>query len=386
MSVKPEIRIGLVGYGFIGKVHTLAYRVLPLIYDPFPAVIRLVGVCAASEASTHKGVEQGGYEFGTTDWQELVERDDIDVIDCCVPNFLHKEVLIAAMRAGKHVYCDKPLAMNPTEAREIVSVAQETGAQQQMTFEYRFIPAMMRARQLVKEGFLGRVFCFRAAYLHSGYIDPNRPISWRLDADKGGGGALFDLGSHVLDLIRFLLGEYDSVQALTETFIKERPLPGKPGERRSVAVKVDDLTLMTVRMADGAVGTVEASRLATGTNDELRLEIHGQEGALRFNLMDPNWLYVYDAREPDAPIGGNRGFKAIETVQRYPHPAVLPGPKFSIGWMRYHIASQYDFITSLVEGRVTSPDFVDGLKVQEVMEAAYISARENRQVSLPLTS
>jgi predicted dehydrogenase len=384
MSAKPEIRIGLLGYGFIGQVHTLAYRLLPMIYDPFPANVRLAGVCAASEASTQKGIEQGGYEFGTTDWRELVERDDVDVIDCCTPNFLHKEMLIAAMRAGKHVYCDKPLAMNLSEAQDIVAVARETGVQHQMTFQYRFVPAMMRARQLVEEGFLGRVFSFRAAYLHAGYIDPSRPISWRLDAARGGGGALFDLGAHVLDLIRFLLGEYDSVHALTETFIKERPLPGKQGATRSAAVEVDDLALMTVRMANGAVGTVEVSRLATGTNDELRLEIHGQEGALRFNLMDPNWLYVYDVREPGAPIGGNRGFKAIETVQRYPPPAVLPGPKFSIGWMRYHIASQYDFITGLVEGRTACPDFVDGMKVQEVMEAGYISAREKRWVSLPL--
>jgi predicted dehydrogenase len=382
MSAKSEIRIGLVGYGFIGKVHTLAYQLLPIMYDPFPAKIRLLGVSAASEASTQKGVEQGGYEFGTTDWRELVARDDIDVIDCCTPNDLHKDVLIEAMRAGKHVYCDKPLAMNLAEAREVVSVAQQTGIQHQMTFDYRFSPAMMRARQLVEDGFLGRVYSLRAAYLHAGYIDPGRPISWRLDVAKGGGGALFDLGSHVLDLIRFLLGEYDSVYALTETFIKERPLPGREGGKKSV--EVDDLALMTVRMANGGVGTVEASRLATGTNDELRLEIHGSKGALRFNLMDPNWLYVYDAREPGDPIGGGRGFKAIETVQRYPPPAALPGPKFSIGWMRYHIACQYDFITSLVEGRPTSPDFVDGMKVQEVMEAAYISAQEKRWVSLPL--
>ncbi|GAB4540540.1 MAG: Gfo/Idh/MocA family oxidoreductase [Anaerolineae bacterium] len=381
MHAKPVIRIGLVGYGFIGRVHTLAYQVLPLMYDPFPAEIRLSGVCAASQASVQKGLEQGGYQFGTTDWRELVARDDIDVIDCCAPNFLHKDVLIEAMRAGKHVYCDKPLAMNLAEAREIVQVAQETGVQGQMTFNCRFSPAMMRARQLVEEGFLGRVFSLRAAYLHAGYIDSQRPISWRLDAARSGGGALFDLGSHVLDLIRFLLGEYESVHALTETFIRERPLPDKSG---SGPVEVDDLALMTVRMASGAVGTVEVSRLATGTNDELRLEIHGSEGALRFNLMDPNWLYVYDAREPGDPLGGQRGFKAIETVQRYPPPAALPGPKFSVGWLRFHIASQYDFLTRLIEGRPASPDFVDGLKVQEVMEAAYLSARDRSWVSLPL--
>ena len=382
MSPKPELRIGLVGYGFIGKVHTLAYQTLSMFYDPLPARVRLVGVCAASQASAQKGVEQGGYEFGTTDWRQLVERGDIDVIDCCTPNFLHKEVVIGAMRAGKHVYCDKPLATNLAEAQEIVAVARESGVQHQMTFNYRFLPATMRAKQLVQEGFLGRVFSFRVAYLHSGYTDAERPFSWRLDVTRSGGGALFDLGSHALDLLRFLLGEYDSVSALTETLIKERPLPGRPGEKRPV--EVDDLVLMTARMANGAVGSVEASRLATGTNDELRFEIHGQQGAMRFNLMDPNWLYVYDVREPDSPLGGQRGFKAIETVQRYPPPAALPGPKFSIGWLRSHIASQYEFISSLAEGRSTRPDFVDGMKVQEVMEAGYISARERRWVALPL--
>ncbi len=381
MSRLPEVRIGLVGYGFIGKVHTLAYRCLPMVYDPMPARVRLAGVCAASQASVDKAVEQAGYEFATTDWRELVKRDDIDAIHCCTPNHLHRDVVIGALRAGKHVYCDKPLAANLAEAREIVEAARHAGSQHQMTFHLRFAPAIMRAKQLVDEGFLGRVFNFRAAYLHSGYIDPNRPMSWRLDA-AAGGGALVDLGSHVLDLLRHLLGDFDAVMAVAETFIKERPLPGATHQK--AAVTVDDLTLMTIRLANGALGTLEASRLATGTNDEMRLEIHGELGALRFNLMDPNWLYAFDAREPEAALGGNRGFKAIETVQRYPPPAVLPGPKAAIGWLRYHLASQFDFITSLVTSRPCSPDFEDGLRVQEAMEAAYISAREGRWVSLPL--
>ena len=381
MSKKPILRIGLVGYGSIGKMHTLAYRMLPMIYDPMPAEVQLVGVATATEASARKGVEQGGFTFGTTDWRELVEREDIDVIDCCTPNHLHRDILLAAMAAGKHIYCDKPLARDLTEARQIVVAAQQSKVKRQMTFQYRFIPAILRARQLMEEGFLGRIFSFHAQYLHAGYIDPNRPFTWRLDITKGGGGAMADLASHALDLVRFLLGDFESVSALTETFIKERPVPGQNTMAR---VEVDDLVLMTARMENGAVGTVEASRLATGTNDELRLEIHGQQGALRFNLMDPNWLYVYDARESGEPIGGNRGFKAIETVQRYPAPAALPGPKFSVGWMRFHVASQFDFIRNVAEDQPTSPDFVDGLRVQEVMEAGYRSAREKCWVDLPL--
>ncbi len=381
MNGLPEIRIGLIGYGFIGKVHTLAYRSLPLIYDPMPAYVKLVGVSAASRESVQKAVDQAGYEFGTTDWRELIAREDIEVIDCCVPNHLHYEVVMAALRAGKHVYCDKPLAANLTQAREMLIEAQRSGVQHRMTFHLRFVPALMRAKQLVEEGFLGRVFSFRACYLHSGYIDPNRPMSWRLEA-AAGGGALVDMGSHVLDLLRYLLGEFAEVFAVTETFIKERPLPGQPNQR--ARVMVDDLAVLTLRTVSGAFGTVEASRLATGTNDEMRIEIHGELGALRFNLMDPNWLYVFDAREPEAPLGGNRGFKAIESVQRYPAPAVLPGPKFAVGWLRYHIASQFDFIASLAKGQPSPPDFEDGVRVQEVMEAAYISARERRWVSLPL--
>ncbi len=382
VSAKRELRIGMVGYGFIGKVHTYAYRNIPFFYDPFPAEIKLVGVCASSQASVQKGIEQGGYQFGTTDYRELIAREDIDIIDCCAPNFLHKPVLIEAMRAGKHVYCEKPLAINLEEAREILAVAQKTGVKHEMTFQNRFIPAMMRAKQLVEEGFLGDIFSFRACYLHSGYIDTSRPLTWRMDIKRGGGGAIYDLGSHALDLILFLLGDFEAVYATMETFVGERPLPDQPGVMGKV--EVDDLALMLLRLKGRGLGTLEASRVATGTNDELRIEVHGNKGAIAFNLMDPNWLWVYDVRGGAEPIGGRRGFTKLETVQRYPKPAALPGPKFTLGWMRFHVANQHDFLTSIIEDRPASPDFEDGLKVQEAMEAAHISAREERWVQLPL--
>ncbi|MFH1009466.1 MAG: Gfo/Idh/MocA family oxidoreductase [Candidatus Latescibacterota bacterium] len=377
------LRVGLIGYGFIGRVHTVAYQGIPMYYDPPPCKIVLAGVASGSQENCRKAVDQAGYGSWTTDWRELVQRDDIDVINCCAPNFLHKDIVIQALAHGKHVYCEKPLALNLAEAREILEASEQNTAKAQVVFMYRFIPAMMRAKQLVDEGFLGRPFSFRAAYLHAGYIDASRPLTWRLDKGKGGGGALFDIGSHVLDVVRFLLGDFAGVFAETETFVRERTLPNQPGKMGKVAV--DDLSLLLLKMKNGALGTLEASRVATGANDELRIEIHGDQGALRFNLMDPNYLEVYDMRDPGDPIGGTRGFKKIETVQRYPKPAGFPGPKFAVGWTRYHMASLHSFLEHIVEDRPCSPSLEDGVRVQEAMEAAYLSAERGSWVGLPLT-
>lgn len=375
-----ELGVGIVGYGFIGKVHTYGYLNLPLFYDPPPAKIKLVGVCTAHKETAKKAKDIGNFAFATTSYQDLLKRDDIHIINCCTPNYLHKNVLIDVLKARKNVYCDKPLAMNLAEAREILEVAEKSNKVHQMTFEYRFIPAIMRAKQLIEEDFLGKVFSFRGCYLHSGYIDPTRPMSWRLDKKKAGGGALFDLGSHILDLIRYLLGDYKSVFATTCTFINERPLPDNPA--RKAKVEVDDISFLQLEMQNGAFGTLEFSRLATGANDDLRIEIYGEKGALYYNHMDPNWLWVYDTKDAKEPIGGLRGFKRIETVQRYSKPVVLPGPKFSIGWMRYHIASQYDFVRRIVKKEKGDPSFYDGYKVQEIMEAAYLSAEKRKWISV----
>jgi len=372
--------VGIVGYGFIGRVHAYGYLNLPLFYQTLPVRVKLVGVCTAHLETAKKARDEIGFAVATTNYKELLKRDNIHIIDCCTPNFLHRDILMDSLRAGKHIYADKPLATNLKEAEQILNVAQESETVRQMAFEYRFIPAIMRARQLVEEKFLGKVFHFRMMYLHSGYVDSERPLSWRLDRKKAGGGALQDMGPHVIDLIRHLLGDVKAVNTVNKTFIGQRPLPGEPNKKAKV--EVDDISLMQVEMKSGAVGTVEVSRLATGSNDELRIEIHGDSGALCFNLMDPNWLLVYDNKDPKDPIGGLRGFKKIETVQRYPEPVSLPGPKFSIGWMRYHIASQFDFIMRIAEGKQGNPNFHDGYKVQEVIEAAYQSAERGEWVKI----
>ena len=371
---------GVVGYGFMGKMHTYAYRSVPTYYDPPPAGVRLVGVCTSREETAQRAAEHGGYEFGTTDYHELLERDDIQIINCCAPNDMHKDVVIGALKAGKHVYCDKPLSMNLAEAREVMDAVGQSDMVHQMTFQYRFIPAMMRARQLIDEGFLGEPLSFRAEYLHSGYIDPNRPMSWRLDKKRGGAGALFDMGSHVLDLVRFLVGECREVFATTKTYVKRRPV--SKGSSELVDVEVDDLVLAQMRMENGALGTMEASRIATGTNDDLRIEIHGKDGAIKLDPMEPDWLYAYDNRVEGEPIGGRKGYTMIETVQRYPEPASFPGPKFAAGWVRFHIASMYDFLCNVVKGEPSPPTLYDGFKVQAVMEAVLESAEKGGWVTV----
>ena len=376
----PELGVGMIGYGFMGKAHSYAWRSLQFLYDPPPARPRFVAVCTAHEDTAGRAAEKGGYEKGVTDPRRLLDDPAIDVIHVCTPNDSHRELCVAALEAGKHVYCDKPLARDLADAEAIAAAAEAArGLVHLVTFQNRFLPAVLRAKQLVDEGFVGPLFGFRVNYLHAGYIDRGRPYAWRLDRAISGGGALVDLGSHALDLVRHLCGDVARVSARCKTFIAERPTAGGGTAR----VEVDDVALLQLELAGGALGTLEATRLATGVNDELTFDLHGEQGALRFKLMDPNWLYAYDHRDPGGDYGGHRGFKAIETVQRYPKPAVLPGPKTPVGWMRGHIACLHYFATCVVEGRPARPDFHDGLAVQRLMAAAYDSSQCGRWVALP---
>ncbi|HAL56304.1 MAG TPA: hypothetical protein DCP63_07485 [Bacteroidetes bacterium] len=365
--MQKEIRVGIVGFGQMGRIHAYAYRSIPMYYDGHPCTVKLKCVCDTNETLARKGVEQAGFESSTTNVHDLVTRNDIDVVNICTPNKMHKEAVLAALRNGKHVYCEKPLAFNETEAKEIVEVAEESGLKHQITAEYRFIPAIMKAKELVDAGFVGRVFHFRGVYLHAGYIDPKRPREWRMQKDVIGGGVLVDLGPHLLDMIHHLVGDVDEVTATMETFFKERPLPEDPGKLGKV--EVEDAITTLLRFKNGAIGTAEMSRVATGAEDEMRFEIHGQYGALAFNLMQPNELLAFDAREPK----GAQGFKKISTVQKYPPPAAMPAPKFTMGWVRSHVAALHHFLDCVVNDKRPSPDFRDALKLHHLMESIYKS-------------
>ncbi|MGI5820142.1 MAG: Gfo/Idh/MocA family protein [Armatimonadota bacterium] len=361
----PEIGIGIIGFGFIGKVHAFGYQNQPLFYDPPPARPRLVGVCTSREETARTARETGGFEFGTTRFEDLLERDDIHAISVATPNDLHRDQVIAALEAGKHVYCDKPLAVSLDEAREMIAVADAhrellTG----MAFQMRFCPATMRARQLIADGFLGRVYHFRASYLHAGYADPKRPMSWRLGPD---GGCLADLGSHAIDLMRFLLGEYASVRGTLQRWIDERPK--EAGSDEMVPVEVDDYCCLQARMASGALGFIEASRFATGTQDDAGFEIYGEKGALRWSMMDPNYLDAWD----EGASGERKGFTRIATVQQYPAPSALPSPKLPVGWMRFHLHAVHDFLSAIASGEPGAATLHDGAATQAVDEAVRLS-------------
>ena len=374
--------VGFYGCGSIGKVHIYGYYNLPFYYEPPALNHELIGVCTSSTESAKKNKALYDFEFATTDYKKLLKRNDIDIVHCCTPNNLHKDFIIDAIKADKHIYCEKPLAMNKNEAEEIKKTVEKENYQKkfQMTHQYRYLPATIRAKKLIEEGFLGEVYGFRTQYLHSSYINSDRPISWRLDIEQSGSGALGDLGSHVLDLIYHLLGPYKKVIASQKTFIKERPLPGESGREE---VKVDDVTTSLVNLENGGMGTIETWRLATGTEDELRFEIHGSRGALRFNLMKPNWLEIYDAEDEDKPLGGKKGWKKVSTIQRYPEPAAdFPGSKLSIGWIRAHVECLHSFLTAIKEDQDTSPSLKEGIYIQKVMGAMEESAKKEKFIKV----
>jgi predicted dehydrogenase len=374
-----EIGVGIIGFGFMGKTHTLGYLTLPLFYPNLPFRIRLVGVCNRTRSVAERAKADLGFEFATDSLDDIFARDDIDVVNICTPNVNHKEAILKAIDAGKHFYCDKPLTASYDEAKEVVESLKGKDLINQVALHYRFYPATLRARQIVEEGRLGRIISFRACYLHSGSVDPLKPIGWKLDKKVSGGGVLYDLGSHALDLMYHLMGEYSSLFAKTQIVYDTRP--GPRGDR--IKIEADDATYIIAQMKCGAIGTIEASKVATGSNDELRFEIHGDKGAIRFNLMDPNWLEYFDNTVPEAPLGGTRGFIKIESVQRYDKPGgSFPSSKGSVGWLRGHIHCLYNFLSHVSDNTTANPSAEDGAYIQYVMDKAYESSVKGQWIEL----
>jgi predicted dehydrogenase len=373
-------RVGMLGFGFIGKVHAYGYANLPFFYDPVPLAARITHVVTSRMETAEKGRQIVGADVAATDYRAVTENPAIDIVHICTPNHLHKDALLSAMRHQKHIYCDKPLVATMEEADEIRRALEAYRGTAQMTFQNRFFPATMRARQLVEQGALGEVLQFRACYLHGGSADPQAPLKWKLSAEAGG-GVIADLASHVLDLVDWLIGPIRSVMAATHIAYPERPSPSDPA--KMLKVDTEDCVVLLARAASGAVGTIEATKLASGSEDEIRLEIHGSRGALRFNGMDPHHLDVYDATAGDKPQGGTRGWNRIDTGQRYPKPATgFPSPKAAIGWIRSHLACLANFLDAVAQGRPAEPGLEQGIRVQHLMECIRQSAASGRWVDV----
>jgi predicted dehydrogenase len=361
------IGIGLVGYGMIGKVHALAYRDIPNMYPGKLPLIKLASVCTTRAESAQSAAHDGGFEGWTTSVESLLSRDDVDVVDVCTPNFAHSEIILAALRAGKNVIVEKPLALNVTEAQRIADVTAAAKGRLGMIFNYRFVPALILAHKMIADGALGAIYHFQFDYLHTGYQNPNRPLSWKLRRAQSGGGALVDLGSHIIDLARYLLGEFAEVTATTRTYVKDRPVSANASER--APVDVDDAAWLQAKMQNGAQGTLFATRFATGAADELKVEIYGERGALKFSLEDANVLNYFDAQAKAATQGWTR----IQTGSQY-EGAVVPPPRSILGWNRTHTENIYQFLRSLTQDQPFTPDVTDGLRVHQIMERAYQTA------------
>ena len=368
-----KINVGIIGFGYMGKMHAMCYENLKYYYRMD------VEICLYAVV-TGKSPEELPVKFEKVykSTEELFNDEKVDIVDICSSNHMHRDILIEAIRHGKPIYCEKPLARNLQEAQEIMEACRKYKYDKvsRINFEYRFVPAVIRAKQLLEQGRIGKIIQFNFRYYGSEFLDPERPISWQSAKEMSGGGVLFALGTHSLDLIRYLIGDVDEVSAQKKTCFKTRPVKDRPDERKEVDIE----DILNIWLSCGDIcGTLLLSQVAGGSGIDFSFEIYGEKGALRFNQENPNVLYFYDNTDPKEPVGGFGGFKAIETTQKYGGEAVFPPPRVNISWSRYHIAGIYDFIHAVVNNTEVHPNLEDGYRIQELTDAIYKSA-ENRRI------
>ena len=388
MSEVPSIGVGMVGYAFMGRAHSQAWQAVSRAFDP-PLRPRLAAICGRDKAAAGAAADRLGWAAAETDWRVLIARDDVQLVDIVAPGSVHAPIAIAALQAGKHVLCEKPLANTLTEAAAMAAAADAAfpqGARAMVGFNYRRVPAIALARRLVEQGRIGRLRHVRAVYLQDWLVDPDSPLTWRLQAEQAGSGALGDLGAHIVDLARFLTGdEIAGVSAVSATFVEERPLPGgsvdadeavDAGTRGPIAtgrVTVDDAVVFSARFASGALGSFEATRYAAGRKNGLRIELNGSRGSLAFDLERLNELEFYDGDDTDA--GTTAGFRRIlVTEAEHPYLSGWWPPGHILGWEHTFTHQVKDLLTAIAEGAQPQPSFGDGLAVQRVLDAVQRSA------------
>ncbi|MEV4709477.1 Gfo/Idh/MocA family oxidoreductase [Actinoplanes sp. NPDC049316] len=383
-----QLRVGMVGYAFMGAAHSQAWRTVNHAFD-LPLSARMSVVCGRDEGKVAAAAAKLGWEAHATDWRAVVQRDDVDLVDICTPGDTHAEIALAALAAGKHVLCEKPLANSVAEAREMAeaaAAAQAKGIRAMCGFNYRRVPAVALMRQLVASGRIGTLRHVRAVYLQDWIVDPEFPLVWRLRKDVAGSGALGDIGAHIVDLTQYVTGQLiTGVSALTETFVRERPLPVEAsglsaagnGHAGSGEVTVDDAALFLARLDGGAVATYEATRFATGRKNGLRVELNGSQGSVAFDFERMNELEFYDATVPTAEQGFSR---ILVTEPDHPYMAAWWPAGHLIGYEHSFTHEVHDLIAAIAAGEDPAPSFADALQVQLVLDAVERSAASSAWV------
>jgi predicted dehydrogenase len=363
------VGVAMIGHSFMGAVHSHAWRNVHRFFD-VPRTPRLTAIGGRDERRTKEAATRYGWESVETDWRAIIARDDVDVVDICTPGHTHAEIAIAALAAGKHVLCEKPLANSVAEAAAMAEAAEQAareGVQSMVAFNYRRVPALALARRLIAEGRLGELRHVRAVYLQDWLSDPESPMTWRLRKEEAGSGALGDIGAHIVDATQFVTGDVlTGVTGLTETFVRERPI-GDGSEE----VTVDDCALFVGRFSSGAVASFEATRYALGRKNAMRIEITGSRGSLSFDFESMNELWFCDGDDSAETQGFRR---IVVTEQDHPYVGAWWPPGHLLGYEHTFTHEVADFLTAIGTGEPATPSFADGLRVQRVLGAVERSA------------
>ncbi|MBN1835090.1 MAG: Gfo/Idh/MocA family oxidoreductase [Spirochaetales bacterium] len=380
-----SLNVAIIGDKFMGKAHSNAWIQARHFFEiPIRPVLKVA--CGRNESQLKEFAENWGWEETETDWKKVIARKDIDIIDVSTPTFLHHDMVIEAAKAGKHIYCEKPMALNYKQAKEMYDAVKKSRGKHYINFNYRRCPAIVLAKELIEEGRLGTIYHWRGCYLQSWIMDPGFPLTWHLRQETAGAGPHYDLNSHSVDLARHLVGEIKSVMAMTAHFITERPLPdetvartfqgGTKGSEKG-PVTVEDAAFMTVEFDNGALGAFEATRFAGGRKNYNYFEIYGSKGSLLFDLERMNELKFYSESDPDK-AKGFRTILATEPVHSYVANWWPPG--HIIGYEHEHVHGVVDFLKAIDSGKDVEPNLLDGLKVTQVLEAGLESAKSGKRV------
>lgn len=383
-----KLNVAMIGGGFMGKAHAMAYAAMPMFFWPAPAVPVRKVVVDVNQEMADTARDRFGFEEASADWRAVIARPDIDIIDICTPNNSHAEIAIAAARAGKHIICEKPLARTGAESKTMLDAVRASGSIHMVAFNYRRTPAVALAKKLIEEGRIGNILNFRGTYLQDWSADPDSPLSWRFQKSVAGSGTVGDIGTHVIDFARYLVGEIASVNALVKNHISTRPKQsggvdklGAGGDRNAErgAVDVDDEMLTMLKFSNGAVGSIEATRNAYGRNNFLTFEIHGTKGSLAFNYEQRDELQVMFADD----VGDARGFRTIYTGPAHPYGSGLwPIPALGIGYGETKIVECFDLCTAIVTGKQPSPNFEDGYRIALIADGILTSGESGQWVDI----